>query len=65
MALGKSVQRDGKLVHEFNLDDIGNSDGMWRGFVRKVFFGFLPSECTRAVDNREPIEVPFKLIGDQ
>lgn len=23
VALGKSVQRDGKLVHEFNIEDIG------------------------------------------
>ena len=24
VALGKSVQRDGKLVHEFNIEDIGH-----------------------------------------
>ena len=24
VALGKSVRRDGKLVHEFNIEDIGN-----------------------------------------
>ena len=26
VALGKSVQRDGKLVHEFNIEDIGSLD---------------------------------------
>ncbi len=62
VALGRSVHRDGKLVHEFNIEDIGTSAGIhlfvtrWRWWAgRKIsdeFPKFYHCQCSHGDRSR-------------